>query len=264
MAAGALAAGAALSVSGARDDSGRGTTTNNCVSSFGKQTRAMHALCCRHRRGGLFIVGLALQRRRALERRGPRQRGGGLGAHLGQLASIDGREGFAGSVHSWLMAKFEFWTYFWVRKLIRPIPDIVKCPSVEFLHIAQCRMARARTCRWPCGGPSTCAHLRGRVRPLSETEISNSNQVVCHKSPGEPQLVMRDKCFTFDHVFHVDSQQEQIYNTCVSQLVEGLSPHVAANDQYVGGQECDGACVRADRLGQDVHHGHGLPCGQHR
>ena len=45
---------------------------------------------------------------------------------------------------------------------------------------------------------------------------------MCHKTSGEPQLVLgRDKCFTFDDVFYVDAKQEQIYNDCVATLTEG-------------------------------------------
>ena len=46
---------------------------------------------------------------------------------------------------------------------------------------------------------------------------------ICTKViPGEQQLVLgKDKAFTFDHLFDVDSTQEAIYNTSVRQLIDG-------------------------------------------
>lgn len=40
--------------------------------------------------------------------------------------------------------------------------------------------------------------------------------------PGEPQVVLgKDKAFTYDHVFDMDTQQETIYNQCTERLIEG-------------------------------------------
>ncbi len=40
--------------------------------------------------------------------------------------------------------------------------------------------------------------------------------------PGEPQVVLgKDKAFTYDHVFDMDSQQETIYKHCTERLIEG-------------------------------------------
>lgn len=40
--------------------------------------------------------------------------------------------------------------------------------------------------------------------------------------PGEPQVVLgKDKAFTYDHVFDMDTQQETIYNQCTEKLIEG-------------------------------------------
>ena len=46
---------------------------------------------------------------------------------------------------------------------------------------------------------------------------------ICTKViPGEQQLVLgKDKAFTFDHLYDVDSTQEAIYNTSVRQLIDG-------------------------------------------
>ncbi|KAA8580012.1 hypothetical protein FQN60_005547 [Etheostoma spectabile] len=40
--------------------------------------------------------------------------------------------------------------------------------------------------------------------------------------PGEPQLVLgKDKAFTYDHVFDMDTQQQTIYTHCTESLIEG-------------------------------------------
>lgn len=40
--------------------------------------------------------------------------------------------------------------------------------------------------------------------------------------PGEPQVVLgKDKAFTYDHVFDIDTQQEAIYQHCTERLIEG-------------------------------------------
>uniref|UniRef100_A0A8C2T3Z3 Kinesin family member 21B n=1 Tax=Coturnix japonica TaxID=93934 RepID=A0A8C2T3Z3_COTJA len=41
-------------------------------------------------------------------------------------------------------------------------------------------------------------------------------------TPGEPQVLLgKDKAFTYDFVFDLDTWQEQIYTTCVGKLIEG-------------------------------------------
>uniref|UniRef100_A0A8B9TLX0 Kinesin family member 21A n=1 Tax=Anas platyrhynchos TaxID=8839 RepID=A0A8B9TLX0_ANAPL len=41
-------------------------------------------------------------------------------------------------------------------------------------------------------------------------------------TPGEPQVFLgKDKAFTFDYVFNIDSQQEEIYIQCIEKLIEG-------------------------------------------
>uniref|UniRef100_A0A671SFY8 Kinesin-like protein KIF21A n=1 Tax=Sinocyclocheilus anshuiensis TaxID=1608454 RepID=A0A671SFY8_9TELE len=41
-------------------------------------------------------------------------------------------------------------------------------------------------------------------------------------TPGEPQVVLgKDKPFTFDYVFDMDSQQDSIYSNCTEKLIEG-------------------------------------------
>ena len=41
-------------------------------------------------------------------------------------------------------------------------------------------------------------------------------------TPGEPQITLSsDRSFTYDYVFDMGSDQEEIYDTCVKKLVEG-------------------------------------------
>lgn len=40
--------------------------------------------------------------------------------------------------------------------------------------------------------------------------------------PGEPQLILgKDKAFTYDYLFDMDSQQDAIYTTCTEKLIDG-------------------------------------------
>lgn len=40
--------------------------------------------------------------------------------------------------------------------------------------------------------------------------------------PGEPQVILgKDKAFTYDYMFDMDSQQDAIYTTCTEKLIEG-------------------------------------------
>ena len=47
-------------------------------------------------------------------------------------------------------------------------------------------------------------------------------QICTSVTPGEPQIVIgRDKAFTFDCVFDLNSGQENVFNTCAKELIEG-------------------------------------------
>ena len=47
-------------------------------------------------------------------------------------------------------------------------------------------------------------------------------QVCTSVSPGENQVFMgKDKAFTFDYVFDMDSTQDLIYDDCARGLIEG-------------------------------------------
>jgi len=61
-----------------------------------------------------------------------------------------------------------------------------------------------------------------RVRPQLAKERIDMCQICTFVTPGEPQIVIgKDKAFTFDYVFDLNSGQEQMYNTCAKELIEG-------------------------------------------
>jgi len=61
-----------------------------------------------------------------------------------------------------------------------------------------------------------------RVRPQLGKEKIDMCQVCTMVVAGEPQIVLgKDKSFTFDYVFDLDSSQEHIYNHCSKELIDG-------------------------------------------
>jgi kinesin family protein 4/21/27 len=47
-------------------------------------------------------------------------------------------------------------------------------------------------------------------------------RVCTNVTPGEPQVTLgSDKAFTYDYVFDMSAQQEDVYHTCVEALVNG-------------------------------------------
>nr|XP_021504193.1 kinesin-like protein KIF21A [Meriones unguiculatus] len=80
-------------------------------------------------------------------------------------------------------------------------------------------------------GHSALADYRGRsmgqeapqkIRPQLAKEKIEGCHICTSVTPGEPQVFLgKDKAFTFDYVFDIDSQQEQIYTQCIEKLIEG-------------------------------------------
>ncbi|XP_070785480.1 kinesin-like protein KIF21A [Enoplosus armatus] len=65
----------------------------------------------------------------------------------------------------------------------------------------------------------TC--LSTRIRPQLAKEKIEGCHICTYVMPGEPQVVLgKDKAFTYDHVFDMDSQQEAIYAHCTERLIE--------------------------------------------
>ncbi|XP_012888937.1 PREDICTED: kinesin-like protein KIF21A [Dipodomys ordii] len=61
-----------------------------------------------------------------------------------------------------------------------------------------------------------------RIRPQLAKERIEGCHICTSVTPGEPQVFLgKDKAFTFDYVFDIDSQQEHIYNQCIEKLIEG-------------------------------------------
>ncbi|MEE6493062.1 hypothetical protein FKM82_016715 [Ascaphus truei] len=61
-----------------------------------------------------------------------------------------------------------------------------------------------------------------RIRPQSSKEQAEGCHVCTWVDPGEPQVLLgKDKAFTYDYVFDMDTEQVCVYQTCVSKLVEG-------------------------------------------
>ncbi|XP_053740971.1 kinesin-like protein KIF21A isoform X4 [Synchiropus splendidus] len=61
-----------------------------------------------------------------------------------------------------------------------------------------------------------------RVRPQLAKEKIEGCHICTYVMPGEPQVILgKDKAFTYDYIFDMDSQQESIYSTCTEKLIEG-------------------------------------------
>ncbi|XP_030438212.1 kinesin-like protein KIF21A isoform X9 [Gopherus evgoodei] len=61
-----------------------------------------------------------------------------------------------------------------------------------------------------------------RIRPQLAKEKIEGCHICTSVTPGEPQVFLgKDKAFTFDYVFNIDSRQEEIYDQCVEKLIEG-------------------------------------------
>uniref|UniRef100_A0A4X1SK41 Kinesin motor domain-containing protein n=1 Tax=Sus scrofa TaxID=9823 RepID=A0A4X1SK41_PIG len=60
------------------------------------------------------------------------------------------------------------------------------------------------------------------IRPQLSKEKIEGCHICTSVTPGEPQVLLgKDKAFTYDFVFDLDTWQERVYSTCVSKLVEG-------------------------------------------
>ncbi|TKS70841.1 Kinesin-like protein KIF21B [Collichthys lucidus] len=69
---------------------------------------------------------------------------------------------------------------------------------------------------------SYCLRGRKRIRPQMAKEKIEGCHVCTLVTPGEPQVLLgKDKAFTYDFVFDIDSEQHNIYQACVYKLIEG-------------------------------------------
>uniref|UniRef100_A0A665X6F7 Kinesin-like protein KIF21A n=1 Tax=Echeneis naucrates TaxID=173247 RepID=A0A665X6F7_ECHNA len=61
-----------------------------------------------------------------------------------------------------------------------------------------------------------------RIRPQLAKEKIEGCHICTYVMPGEPQVVLgKDKAFTYDYMFDMDTQQESIYSHCTERLIEG-------------------------------------------
>uniref|UniRef100_A0A8C7MAW2 Kinesin family member 21A n=1 Tax=Oncorhynchus kisutch TaxID=8019 RepID=A0A8C7MAW2_ONCKI len=61
-----------------------------------------------------------------------------------------------------------------------------------------------------------------RIRPQLAREKIEGCHICTFCMPAEPQVMLgKDKAFTYDYVFDMDSQQESIYTHCTEKLIEG-------------------------------------------
>lgn len=68
----------------------------------------------------------------------------------------------------------------------------------------------------------TSVRVALRIRPQSAAERIDMCRVCTCVTPGHPQVILgKDKAFTFDHVFDIESKQFVIYEQCLRGLVEG-------------------------------------------
>ncbi|XP_044530853.1 kinesin-like protein KIF21B [Gracilinanus agilis] len=67
-----------------------------------------------------------------------------------------------------------------------------------------------------------CVKVAVRIRPQLSKEKIEGCHICTSVTPGEPQVLLgKDKAFTYDFVFDLDTWQEQIYTACVGKLIEG-------------------------------------------
>uniref|UniRef100_A0A8C2ZYC0 Kinesin family member 21A n=1 Tax=Cyclopterus lumpus TaxID=8103 RepID=A0A8C2ZYC0_CYCLU len=60
------------------------------------------------------------------------------------------------------------------------------------------------------------------IRPQLAREKIEGCHICTYVMPGEPQVILgKDKSFTYDYMFDMDSQQEAIYSSCTEKLIEG-------------------------------------------
>ncbi|KAJ8372603.1 hypothetical protein AAFF_G00281100 [Aldrovandia affinis] len=61
-----------------------------------------------------------------------------------------------------------------------------------------------------------------RIRPQLPREKFEGCHICTFVTPGEPQVILgKDKAFTYDYVFDMDSHQDNIYANCTEKLIEG-------------------------------------------
>lgn len=87
-----------------------------------------------------------------------------------------------------------------------------------------------------------------RIRPQMAKEKIEGCHVCTLVTPREPQVLLgKDKAFTYDFVFDVDSEQPSIYQACVYKLIEGCFEGYNATVFAYGQVRRPGLSRRRDR-----------------
>uniref|UniRef100_A0A7N6ASD8 Kinesin motor domain-containing protein n=1 Tax=Anabas testudineus TaxID=64144 RepID=A0A7N6ASD8_ANATE len=77
-------------------------------------------------------------------------------------------------------------------------------------------------CQLVGGLDTLCVFVSFRIRPQLAKEKIEGCHICTYVMPGEPQVVLgKDKAFTYDYVFDMDTQQDSIYTHCTEQLIDG-------------------------------------------
>ncbi|XP_077449985.1 kinesin-like protein KIF21A isoform X2 [Stigmatopora argus] len=72
------------------------------------------------------------------------------------------------------------------------------------------------------GSDESSVRVALRIRPQLAREKIEGCNICTYVMPGEPQVVLgKDKAFTYDLVFDMDAQQDDIYSQCTESLIEG-------------------------------------------
>ncbi|XP_037099408.1 kinesin-like protein KIF21A [Syngnathus acus] len=72
------------------------------------------------------------------------------------------------------------------------------------------------------GADESSVRVALRIRPQLAREKIEGCHICTYVMPGEPQVVLgKDKAFTYDFVFDIDTQQDAIYGDCTESLIEG-------------------------------------------
>lgn len=68
----------------------------------------------------------------------------------------------------------------------------------------------------------TIIHCTCRVRPQNAREQIDMCRICTFCTPDQPQIVLgKDKAFTYDYVFDTATEQHNLYDACVEELVSG-------------------------------------------
>eukprot|EP00981_Chlorochromonas_danica_P015711 scaffold14367_cov250-Ochromonas_danica.AAC.7 len=87
----------------------------------------------------------------------------------------------------------------------------------------------------------TTVKVAVRIRPLNEIELLQDSSICLDVIPGRPQIrAGENSLYTFDHVFGIDTAQENLYEGCVSGLLnaafEGFNATILAYGQTGSGK----------------------------